>query len=69
MKTLTITLHDTDNCGSSLQAFSLQKFLLSNGIDNEIIDYVPEYAKNNGSPIKSLLRKVKSLLSSSWKGF
>lgn len=58
MKTLTITLHDTDNCGSSLQAFSLQKFLLSNGIDNEIIDYVPEYAKNNGSPIKSLLRKL-----------
>lgn len=55
---MTITLHDTDNCGSSLQAFSLQKFLLSQGIDNEIIDYVPEYTKNNGSAIKTLLRKV-----------
>lgn len=58
MKTMTITLHDTDNCGSSLQAFSLQKFLLSQRIDNEIIDYVPEYTKNNGSAIKTLLRKL-----------
>lgn len=58
MKTVTITLHDTDNCGSSLQAFSLQKFLLSQGIENEIIDYVPEYAKNNGAGIKTFIRRL-----------
>ena len=58
MKTVTITLHDTDNCGSSLQAFSLQKFLLSQGIENEIIDYVPKYVKNNGAGIRSFIRRL-----------
>ena len=58
MKTLTITLHDTDNCGSSLQAYALQKFLLDNGIENEIIDYVPEYVTNNGNKLKTIIRKI-----------
>lgn len=58
MKTLTITLHDTDNCGSSLQAFALQHFLITHGIDNEIIDYVPSYTQNNGSPIKTFIRNI-----------
>lgn len=58
MKTLTITLHDTDNCGSSLQSFALQHFLILNEIDNEIIDYVPSYVKNNGSCLKTLIRKT-----------
>lgn len=58
MKTLTITLHDTDNCGSSLQAFALQHFLITHGIDNEIIDYVPSYTQNNGSPFKTFIRNI-----------
>ncbi len=58
MKTYTITLHDTDNCGSSLQAYALQHFLLSNNIENEIIDYVPSYVKNNGTKLKTLIRKI-----------
>lgn len=58
MKIATITLHDTDNCGSSLQAYALQYFLLSNGYENEIIDYVPKYTKNNGHPIKTIIRKI-----------
>lgn len=58
MKTATITLHDTDNCGSSLQAYALQCFLSHNGIENEIIDYVPAYTKNNGHPIKTFVRKI-----------
>ena len=57
MKTYTITLHDTDNCGSSLQAYALQQFLLKNGVCNEIIDYVPEYIKHNGSLIRSIAKK------------
>lgn len=58
MKTATITLHDTDNCGSSLQAYALQCFLSNNGIENEIIDYVPAYTKNNGRPFKTFVRKI-----------
>lgn len=58
MKTLTITLHDTDNCGSSLQAFALQYFLKENNIENQIINYVPSYVKNNGHPIKTFIRKI-----------
>lgn len=58
MKTLTITLHDTDNCGSSLQAYALQHFLLQNHIENQIIDYVPKYTKNNGRPLKTFIRKI-----------
>ena len=58
MKTLTITLHDTDNCGSSLQAYALQHFLIKNNVENEIIDYIPEYTKNNGNIIKFVLRRI-----------
>lgn len=58
MKTVTITLHDTDNCGSSLQAYALQRFLLDHGVENEIIDYVPAYTQNNGHPLKTFIRKV-----------
>jgi hypothetical protein len=43
MKTYTITCHNVYNYGASLQAFALQKFLLSRGIDNKIIDYLPDY--------------------------
>ena len=56
MKTLTITLHRTDNCGSTLQAYALQHFLNSHGVDNEIIDYVPGYLESKGNLIKSFLR-------------
>ena len=58
MKTLTITLHDTDNCGSSLQAYALQHFLLRHHIDNEIVDYVPRYVRYNGSMLRSLAKRV-----------
>ena len=58
MKTATITLHDTNNAGSSLQSFALQHFLLENGIENEIIDYVPRYVRTNGRFIKTLARQV-----------
>lgn len=58
MKTLTITLHDTDNCGSSLQTYGLQHFLLKNNIENQVIDYTPAYTKNNGNKIKTFIRKL-----------
>lgn len=58
MRTVTITLHDTDNCGSSLQAFALQHFLQEHNVENELIDYVPDYTKNNGSPIRTAIRKI-----------
>ena len=45
MITKTITSHDVYNYGASLQAFSLQQFLLENGYQNEIIDYKPAYSR------------------------
>lgn len=45
METKTITSHDVYNYGASLQAYSLQQFLLENGHDNEIIDYKPPYSR------------------------
>lgn len=59
MKTLTVTLHDSYNCGSSLQAYALQHFLLSNGIENEILDYAPLYMKEDK---KSIKRTIKGIL-------
>lgn len=41
--TYTITCHDVYNYGASLQAYALQKYLQSIGIDNRIIDYMPDY--------------------------
>lgn len=58
IQTLTITLHDTDNCGSSLQAYALQYFLTNQGIQNKIIDYVPSYTQNNGRAIRALIRNI-----------
>lgn len=39
MRTATITMHGSHNCGSMLQAYALQKVLFSLGIDNEIINF------------------------------
>lgn len=37
----TITFHWATNYGAVLQAFALQKYLMNQGYDTEIIDYVP----------------------------
>lgn len=61
MKTVTITLHDTENCGSSLQAFALQHYLKECGIENEIINYVPPYTQDFGHPIRIIIRNLINL--------
>lgn len=58
MKICVITLHCTDNCGSSLQAYALQNYLISLGNDAELIDYCPRYLKYNGNFVKSLIKTV-----------
>jgi len=58
MRTLTITLHDTDNAGSSLQAFALNHFLLNNEIDNKLINYTPKYTYTNGNSLKSFIKTL-----------
>lgn len=58
MKTLTITLHDSYNCGSSLQAYALQHFLIKNNVENEIINYCPEYLKKDKFSVKSVIKKL-----------
>lgn len=58
MKTLTTTLHAIDNCGSCLQAYALQQYIVSLGHENEIIDYRPPYARNNGKPLKNFIKQI-----------
>ena len=58
MKILTLTLHYIDNCGSCLQAYALQQFLIKNGYDTELIDYRPQYLINNGRPLKHFIKKI-----------
>lgn len=54
----TITLHCTDNCGSTLQAMALQRYLEKCGHDVEIIDYAPAYLKYNGNFMKSVAKTI-----------
>ena len=56
MKTYTITLHCTDNAGSTLQTYALQQYLIKNGIDNEIINYRPTYLLKYGNPLKRIIK-------------
>lgn len=44
MKIRTITCHDVNNYGASLQALALQTYLASLGHDVKIIDYLPSYS-------------------------
>jgi len=71
MKILTLTLHYIDNCGSCLQAYALQQFLLKNGYDTELIDYRPQYLINNGRPLKHFIKKIVfgTKLKNRWKVF
>lgn len=59
-KAAVITLHCSDNPGSSLQTFALCRHLSQCGMQVQAIDYRPWYISNNGHPIK---RAVKTLLS------
>ena len=52
---LTITLHCTDNSGSSLQAFALQRYIESRGCNCSIINYCPDYLRYNGNKFKSII--------------
>ena len=65
MKADIITLHYVRNQGSLLQTYALQHFLESNGIENEVIDYVPAgltlrkgiaTIKRSGNPVKDIVR-------------
>lgn len=47
MKIKTITCHDVYNYGASLQAYALQKYLITLGHESEIIDYKPDYLRNH----------------------
>ena len=71
MKVLTLTLHYIDNCGSCLQAYALQQFLLQQGYDTELIDYRPQYLINNGRPFRHFIKRIifGKRMKSRWKVF
>lgn len=43
MKVLTITCHRPYNYGAVLQAYALQHYLITQGVETAIIDYLPNY--------------------------
>jgi ABC-type microcin C transport system permease subunit YejB len=51
-----LTFHDSDNYGSVLQAYALSHYLLSKGIDCEIIDYRKKEVKE----IYQIFKKIHS---------
>lgn len=66
----TITCHDVYNHGASLQAYALQRYLISQGYNNEIIDYKPPYLSGHhklwtiSNPLweKNILRRIVYLM-------
>lgn len=44
-KALTLTTYDVYNYGASLQAYALQQYLISQGLESELINYQPEYLR------------------------
>ena len=61
MKTATITFHWAKSFGAVLQTYSLQNFLLSDGIENKVIDYSGN--RDGMFALFSRSRKPKALLS------
>lgn len=67
-----ITFHNSVNYGAVMQAYALQKFLLMNGYDVEIIDYVnqkidDELKISQESSGKSVKNKLKNILKKVYK--
>lgn len=63
LKILTITCHRSYNYGAILQAYALQQYILSKGVETEIIDYYPLYLREprdeiSKSKIKSIIWKI-----------
>lgn len=58
MKIDTVTLHKTNNCGSSLQTYALQQYLLRLGCETEVVDYDPTYLHANGNKLRSILQRI-----------
>lgn len=58
MKIQIITLHCTDNCGSTLQTMALQDYLRNQNNEVEVIDYRPKYLQYNGNVLKTLAKRV-----------
>ncbi len=54
-KIYTLTFHNSKSHGALLQCYALNKFLINNGFDAQVIDYLPDYFKqyNQLLPIKN----------------
>ncbi len=54
-----LTWHDPSNCGSTLQAYALYVYLRNQGIAVEIINYIPQWCRDDymQMPLRMLSRK------------
>ena len=54
MKASIITFHNTSNYGATLQCLALCSFLSNQGIDVEVINYLPSYVRDKKGALKTL---------------
>lgn len=61
-----LTWHDPSNCGSTLQAYALHVYLRNQGIDAEIINYIPQWCRADCKQMPwatlSFKRKIKRIV-------
>lgn len=58
MKIFIITIHHIHNFGSVYQAWALNKFLVDNGFNCEVIDYRPDYFNYGRNKLKSFVGRL-----------
>lgn len=67
MKTAIITFHNTPNYGATLQCYALSSFLKSEGLDVEVVNYMPphnllQYAKSLFGGKRRSLRNIERVI-------
>lgn len=58
MRAFLVTIHHIHNFGSVFQSVALYQYLLSQGVDVEVIDYRPTYYRSSSNKFKSIVGNV-----------
>lgn len=58
MKAYLLTIHHIHNFGSVFQSITLYQYLLSQGVDIEVIDYRPAYYRSSSNKLKSFVGNI-----------
>jgi len=63
MKTFTVTIHHSCNYGAILQTYALQRSILGNGVENEVMEYPYNKGRYNKLSFKNPIYDLKILYS------